>query len=147
MFKYYKASDKELQVTDYPYGFLFIAIFIFGITLYNALFNNLNFVLVLIGSVIPAVWSLILFRRETNINLQTHQVSHTEYNMFSKQHTTMQIQDLKVYKHSGFKGYKVIEEIIIKDKIKQITVVGADFIGNNPKEELYQQLKQLLESK
>lgn len=134
MFKYNKLNDHEIQISDYPYI----------ISLSLAATSALSIILIIakqldifIGLAIILVCLVILFsltKKDTNINFQTHKISHYKRNIFSKQHAMLDVKEVKVIKlNSKLKHDCFTKVALLDDMNKTHIVIDFDFMKQENK--------------
>lgn len=141
MFKYKKISEHEIQISDFPYGLITIPFAVSIFSLYSIIFSNANIADGLIILTISSLSMLIFTKKDTNINFNTHKISHYKRNLFIKKHSMIDIKDIEVKKISGSGQYLKIPTIALKDKSNIYTVIDSDIVQKKEKQDLYKSLK------
>lgn len=141
MFKYKKISEHEIQISDFPYGLITIPFSVSTFSLYSIIFSNANIANGLIILTISLLSMLIFTKKDTNINFNTHKISHYKRNLFIKKHSMIDIKDIEVKQVNGSGQYLKIPTITLKDQSNIYTVIDLDIVQKKEKQDLYKSLK------
>jgi hypothetical protein len=145
MFKYNKVNDHEIQISDFPYIISFALAGVSALSFILIIAKQLD---IFIGLAIILVCLVILFsltKKDTNINFQTHKVSHYKRNMFSKQHAMIDINEVKVIRLESKFKYEIFTKIALLDTMnKKHVIIDFDLIKQEPKNLAFDDLKKEL---
>lgn len=141
MFKYKKISEHEIQISDFPYGLITIPFAVSIFSLYSIIFSNANIANGLIILTISLLSMLIFTKKDTNINFNTHKISHYKRNLFIKKHSMIDIKDIEVKQVNGSGQYLKIPTIALKDQSNIYTIIDLDIVQKKEKQDLYKSLK------
>tara|TARA_Y100001960_G_scaffold314380_1_gene378510 strand:- start:456 stop:902 length:447 start_codon:yes stop_codon:yes gene_type:complete len=148
MFRYNKLNDHEIQISDYPYIISFI---LAGVAAINTIFMIAGQLDIIFGFAIILVclaFLLSLTKKDTNINFQTHKVSHYKRNIFKKNHAMLEIQDVEVIKFASKSNSNKVNKVYLKDQNDRIyIVIDFDIVQAEQKSQTYIDLKDELKNK